>query len=134
MESGVESGRCACLPAVFVVDDDEPVRDSTCALLEAHGINVTAYASANALLAENKFKDGDCLVLDNHMPGMSGLQLAETLCDRKRRLNIIMYTGLPDADLRFRARRAGVRAILEKPISGERLINAILAAGIVITE
>lgn len=132
MEARLESGRSVRMPTVFVVDDDEPVRESTCALLEAYGLVVTAYPSANALLTENKFKDGDCLVLDNHMPGMSGLQLAEALCARKRKLTIIMYTGLPEPDLRARARRAGVQAVLDKPIAEEALISAVQAAGVVI--
>ncbi len=115
-------------PAVFVVDDDEPVRDSTTALLESHGLPVTAYESAVALLRAGGFQPGDCLVLDNHMPGMTGIELVETLRARGVHIPVIMFTGRGDAKLKQRALRAGVLIVLDKPVNEQHLLQAISIA------
>lgn len=115
-------------PAIFVVDDDEPVRDSTCALLESHGMPVTAYGSALEFLGQLNFRHGDCLILDNHMPGMTGVELVEELRERGVRLPIIMYTGRADAILKERALRAGVLIVLDKPVNEDHLLQAIAIA------
>ncbi len=115
-------------PSVFVVDDDEPVRDSTTALLESHGLPVNAFASAAALLDADVIRHGDCLILDNHMPGMTGVELVETLRARDIRIPVIMFTGRADAALKQRALRAGVLIILDKPVNEEHLLQAIAIA------
>lgn len=115
-------------PSVFVVDDDEPVRDSTRALLESHGLPVNAFASAAALLDAELLQRGDCLVLDNHMPGMTGVEFVETLRARDIRIPVIMFTGRADAALRQRALRAGVLVVLDKPVNEEHLLQAISLA------
>ncbi|MCC6913854.1 MAG: response regulator [Rhodospirillaceae bacterium] len=115
-------------PSVFVVDDDEPVRDSTRALLESHGLPVNAFASAAALLDAELLQHGDCLVLDNHMPGMTGVEFVETLRARDIRIPVIMFTGRADAALRQRALRAGVLVVLDKPVNEEHLLQAISLA------
>lgn len=115
-------------PSIFVVDDDEPVRDSTCALLESHGISVCAYASADALLRTAALKHGDCLILDNHMPGMTGVELVEELRAKGIEIPVIMFTGRGDAALKQRAMRAGVLIVLDKPVNEEHLLQAIAIA------
>ncbi|MGE4063146.1 MAG: response regulator [Rhodospirillaceae bacterium] len=115
-------------PSIFVVDDDEPVRDSTRALLESHGLPVSAYASAAALLEAVELQRGDCLILDNHMPGMTGVDLVETLRGKGIRLPIIMFTGRADAALKQRAMRAGVLIVLDKPVNEDHLLQAIAIA------
>lgn len=115
-------------PAVFVVDDDEPVRDSTCALLESHGLPVCAYDSAAALLRGASLQKGDCLVLDNHMPEMTGIELVEELREKGLRIPIIMFTGRSDALLKQRALRAGVLIVLDKPVNEDHLLQAISIA------
>ncbi|MGE3474577.1 MAG: response regulator [Rhodospirillaceae bacterium] len=115
-------------PWIFVVDDDEPVRDSTRALLESHGLPVNAFASAAALLDAEILQHSDCLVLDNHMPGMTGVELVETLRARDIRIPVIMFTGRADAALKQRALRAGVLAVLDKPVNEEHLLQAISLA------
>lgn len=114
--------------SIFVVDDDEPVRDSTCALLESHGLPVCAYASADALLRTAALKHGDCLILDNHMPGMTGVELVEQLRAQGIRIPIIMFTGRGDAAMKQRAMRAGVLIVLDKPVNEEHLLQAIVIA------
>lgn len=115
-------------PAVFVVDDDEPVRDSTRALLESHNIEVFTYASAGDFLAAAAFRDGDCLLLDNHMPGMTGMDLVDALRARDACLPVIMFTGRGDGTLKARALRAGVLAVLDKPVNEDHLLQAVTLA------
>lgn len=115
-------------PAIFVVDDDEPVRDSTTALLEAHGMPVNAYPSADALLGAVELQRGDCLIIDNHMPGTTGIELVETLRARDILIPIIMFTGRADASLKQRAIRAGVLIVLDKPVNEDHLLQAISIA------
>jgi FixJ family two-component response regulator len=115
-------------PWIFVVDDDEPVRDSTRALLEAHGMPVCVYASADALLGEVTLQCGDCLILDNHMPGMTGLELVQALRSRNIKIPVIMFTGRGDAVLKERAIRAGVLIVLDKPVNEDHLLQAIAIA------
>ena len=114
--------------SIFIVDDDEPVRDSTCALLESHGMPVFAYASADALLRTAVLKHGDCLILDNHMPGMTGVELVEELRAKGIRIPVIMFTGRGDGALKQRAMRAGVLIVLDKPVNEEHLLQAIAVA------
>ena len=128
MNTTLQSPSPARDPAIFVVDDDEPVRDSTRALLEAHGIPVTTYASATDLLGEAALQRGDCLILDNHMPGMTGLELVETLRARGLRIPVIMFTGRADAMVKQRAIRAGVLIVLDKPVNEAHLLQAVAIA------
>jgi len=115
-------------PAVFVVDDDEPVRDSTCALLESHGLPVKSYRSASDFLGAAALRHGDCLILDNHMPDMTGVELVEVLRARSVRIPVIMFTGRADSTMRQRAIRAGVLIVLDKPVNEDLLIQAISIA------
>jgi FixJ family two-component response regulator len=128
MNTAIESRMTLREPSVFVVDDDEPVRDSTRALLESHGLPVNAFASATAFLDAELLQHGDCLVLDNHMPGMTGVELVETLRARDIRIPVIMFTGRADTALKQRALRAGVLIVLDKPVNEEHLLQAISIA------
>src|SRR5690349_3294374 len=102
---------------VFVVDDDEAVRDSLRLLLEADGRLVRDFAGGPELLAGLPDAPAGCLVLDYQMPVIDGLDLLDRLRARKVSLPVIFITGLCDARLRRRARGSGVQAILEKPFS-----------------
>lgn len=128
MNIAVESRMAPREPSVFVVDDDEPVRDSTTALLESHGLPVSAFESAAALLDAQLIQHGDCLILDNHMPGMTGVELVEALRARDIKVPVIMFTGRADAALKQRALRAGVLIVLDKPVNEEHLLQAIAIA------
>ena len=113
---------------VHIVDDDEAVRDSTRALLESYGIEVRDYSSAGEFLAEGAVQVQGCVLLDLHMPGISGLELLETLQDRGSKVPVIAITGRSDSVLKERAVRAGAVTLLEKPVAGEKLLDLLALA------
>ncbi len=110
--------------SVWVVDDDEAVRDSMRILLESHVLTVRDFASARAFLADQAPAEG-CLLLDLHMPEMSGLELLEKLRSEHVRIPTIIMTGRSDAGLRARAQRAGAFAFLDKPVDEDELLGSI---------
>lgn len=113
---------------VHVVDDDEAVRDSMRALLESHGFEVRDYASAREFLVATPLKPVGCVLLDLHMPGMSGLELLETLRACGFRLPIIALTGRSDIALRQRVIRAGALFLLDKPVADDTLLSSLSSA------
>ena len=110
---------------VHVIDDDEPVRDSMCALLEACGFNVRQHASAHDFLDTFETERAGCLVVDVHMGGMSGIELLEFLKARPSAPPVIIVSGRADPALTERAVRAGAMAVLRKPADDEELIGLI---------
>jgi two-component system response regulator FixJ len=108
---------------VAVVDDDEAVRDSLRFLLETAGFGVDTFESACQFLSERGKDTPDCLLLDQHMPRVTGLDLLRQLRDRGHRLPVALMTGSPSEDLARRARELGVAEILEKPLAEEALLR-----------
>ena len=113
---------------VHVVDNDEAVRDSTCILLELHGIEVRTYASAQEFLLATPEQHNGCLLLDLHMPAMDGLELLELLQALRFRLPVVALTGSTDPTLKERAICAGAVAVLCKPVPQEMLLKSLLRA------
>lgn len=109
---------------IFVVDDDESVRDSARALLESYDLVVEDFASAQAFLEGFERGRKGCVLLDINMPEMGGLELLELLRDRDILIPVIMVTAQNEVALRERAARAGAFAFLEKPVD-DTLIEAI---------
>ena len=113
---------------IYIVDDDDAVRDSLKALLESLGFGVKDFNSARDFLAERKVDTSGCLLLDLHMPVMTGMDLLEHMRDKGPQLPTIVITGRSDAFLKERALRSGARAFIDKPVSDQALISAIDSA------
>jgi two-component system, LuxR family, response regulator FixJ len=112
---------------VYIVDDDEAVRDSIRVLLQSHDIETRGCRSADEFLLANP-TDMVCLVLDLHMPGTSGLDLLRLLRVLGLPVPIIVISGRLDATLDAEVRAAGVTAMLSKPFDDEALLAVVQAA------
>jgi FixJ family two-component response regulator len=112
-------------PLVIVVDDDQAVRNSLTFSLEIEGFAVRSYADGRDLLDDGReVPGGGCLVVDQHMPGMTGLDLISKLRARSVAAPAVLVTSHPTAAVRQRAAQAGV-CIVEKPFLGNVLIDVI---------
>ena len=118
----------AGLSTVFVVDDDEAVRDMLKTLIEADGFNVQTCRTAEAFLAEYDLPQSGCLVLDLDLPGMSGLELAEMLVARHAWLPIILVSGRGDLLTSSRAKDINALGYLSKPFDNQLLLEYIRRA------
>ena len=119
--------------SVYVIDDDDTVRDSLAALLEPEGFGVTLFSSADDFLKDlEETHPGDgglaCLLLDLHMPGKGGQEFLNVLIARDFRMPIVVMTGNADEKSRSLALRSGAAAFLEKPVDADVLIETIRAA------
>ncbi|MCB1823225.1 MAG: response regulator transcription factor [Candidatus Competibacteraceae bacterium] len=115
-------------PTVFLIDDDQAVRDAVGLLLGATGLNVESFASAADFLKSDGFRRPGCLLLDVRMPGMSGLDLQKQLQDQGHRLPIIFMTGHGDVPMATRAMKAGAFDFIEKPFQGQTLLARVREA------
>jgi two-component system response regulator FixJ len=121
----VAEGRDHGAPTVHIVDDDEAVRDSLSILLETHGIDVKTYDSCNSFLLARPAAANSCLVLDLHLPTMSGLDLLDQYPPKQLGMPVILISGRMDPQSKARALAAGAVAVVEKPFDGQRLLAAI---------
>jgi two-component system, LuxR family, response regulator FixJ len=110
---------------VAVVDDDDAVRDSLQFLLETVGCSVATYSSAAQFLNEARPGDLACLVVDQHMPDLTGLQLIGRLRSEGITVPIALITGSPSPDLLRLARELGVEKVLEKPLDDDILLEFV---------
>ena len=110
---------------IYIVDDDEAVTDSLHALLETFGFKVQSYGSGSEFLGDERHRAADCLLIDQHMPGASGLDVVASLRKEGVQIPTILISGRLDASTRERAPRLGVRELLDKPVPVGRLIQAI---------
>ncbi|VAW84411.1 Two-component transcriptional response regulator, LuxR family [hydrothermal vent metagenome] len=117
---------------VFIVDDDDSVRDSLCWLVESVGLKAQSYESAPTFLhafcqidARNR---SGCLVSDIRMQGMSGLELQLQLRERGIQLPMIFITGYGDVSMAVQAMKAGAVDFFTKPVNDQALIESIQRA------
>ena len=118
----------APVPTVFIVDDDEAVRNSLCLLLKSLKLAAVAYGSAAEFLAAHNPELPGCAVLDVRMPGMSGLELQDRLMERRSPLPIVFITGHGDVPMAVEAMRHGAFEFLQKPFRDQELIDCIQRA------
>lgn len=116
------------LPIVFVVEDDDAVRDSLLLLLQLKGFRAQGFRSADAFLSGVEAVPAGCLLLDLRMPGRSGLELQADLVERGVRIPVVIITGHGDVSAARTAFRAGAVDFLEKPLDETALLAAITAA------
>ena len=112
---------------IFILDDDAGVRDSLRLLLECEGLETREFASCREFLDADG-AESDCLILDVHLPGMSGIELLETMRRRGDMLPVIVISGRIDAMTRNRARAAGALAVVEKPYQIEEVLDLVRRA------
>jgi len=117
------------LPAtVFIVDDDEAVRDSLRLLLKSIGLPVRTLASAQEFLPSYDVRQPGCLVLDIRMPGMSGLELQQQLNVRGATIPVVFITGHGDIPMAVEAMQHGAFDFLQKPFRDQDLIDRVQRA------
>ncbi len=115
-------------PTVFLIDDDEGVRDGLKFLMESVDLSVEVFDSATGFLEVFDSKRAGCLVLDVRMPGLSGLDLQQRLTARGCRIPIIIITGHGDVPMCVRAFEGGAFAFLEKPVNHQQLLDYVQRA------
>ncbi|ANQ84544.1 response regulator transcription factor [Azoarcus olearius] len=110
---------------IFIVDDDDALRDSLVWMLESSGYKVVAFDSAEAFLHAWHEGLAGCLVLDVRMPGMSGLELFEELGRRRCTLPVIFITGHGDVPMAVAALKKGAADFIEKPFADREMLALI---------
>lgn len=113
---------------VFIVDDEEDLRDALAMLMRATGLHTETFASARDFLHRLTPHESGCLVLDIRMPGMSGIELQAEMHKRRVRLPIIFLTGHADVPLAVKAMRDGAHDLIQKPLDEHRLVVAVMNA------
>jgi FixJ family two-component response regulator len=115
-------------PVVFIVDDDVSVRESIEAMVRFAGFNAEAFASAQEFLKRSRTILPNCLVLDVHLPDLSGLELQKLIAPERTEMPIIFITGDGDVPMTVRAMKAGAVEFLTKPFDDDVLLEAIRQA------
>jgi FixJ family two-component response regulator len=112
-------------PLIVVVEDDMDMRRAMQSMLDAAGFDASMHASAEALLASGVPADAACLVLDVHLPGMSGFDLHDLLAVTTSRRPVAFMTAHDAPATRARSQDAGAVAYLVKPFDGKVLITTL---------
>jgi FixJ family two-component response regulator len=113
---------------VYIVDDDNAVRNALKLLFRTAQLDVEAFSSADAFLEDADLTRRCCVLLDIRMPGMTGTALHEELLRRNLRVPVIFITGHGDIPMAVDAMRKGAFDFIEKPFDDEQLLSQVLAA------
>ena len=113
---------------VFILDDDEAMRDALLMLMRAAGLKAEAFPTARDFLDCYSPRRSGCLLLDIRMPGMNGLELQAELHKRRIRLPIVFLTAHADVPMTVRAMKAGAVDFIQKPMDEHRLVVAVMTA------
>lgn len=111
---------------VYVVDDDESVRDSLAFMLEEHDFLITTFADGQAFLDGVDIQKAGCVILDSRMPNLRGQQVHQILNKEKSPLAVIYLTGHGDVPMAVDALHAGAVNFFQKPVKGDELAQAII--------
>jgi FixJ family two-component response regulator len=112
----------------MIVDDDDSIRRAARRLIQSFGLAVETFASADDFLASGRIEATACLVLDVHMPGLSGLELQRHLSALDYHIPIIFITAFADEPVRVQALSAGACRYLVKPFEEDELLEGIREA------
>jgi two-component system, LuxR family, response regulator FixJ len=112
-------------PLVYLVDDDEAIRDSLGLLLRSVGLDCEVYASALEFLGAYDPSRHCCLVADIRMPGLSGLELQQRLNEQRADVPVIFITGHGDVPMAVNAMKSGASDFIQKPFRDQDLIDRI---------
>lgn len=107
---------------VFVVDDDEAVRDSLQWLLEGNGYRVRCFDSAESFLSRYDQRELACLIVDIRMGGMSGLELQDRLLEEQSPLPVVFITGHGDVPMAVSTMKKGALDFIQKPFQEKELL------------
>lgn len=110
---------------VYIIDDDEAVRDSLQQLLASRGFETESYGSATEFLDALNLQRAGCVLADIHMPGMSGLELQSKLSELGHEVPVVIMTGNANVPSAVQALKSGAVDFIEKPIDTENLAEAI---------
>jgi two-component system, LuxR family, response regulator FixJ len=110
---------------VYIIDDDEAVRESLSALLDSFGYETKTFDSAAAFLAVYGLRTEGCLLADIRMPDMDGLELLEQVTPTCPSLGVVIMTGHGDVPLAVRAMKSGAVDFVEKPFTTEIVVAAV---------
>ena len=113
---------------VFILDDDEAVRDSLIALFEAEGLAAESFATADDFLAAFEPPRPGCLVLDVQMPDITGVELLERMAGQGIAVATIIITGHGDVPLAVKAMKAGALDFIEKPFAEDIILESVRKA------
>jgi FixJ family two-component response regulator len=113
---------------VFVVDDDQGVREATRSLLASVGLRAETFETAQEFLSSRRPDGPGCLVLDVRLPGLSGLDLQRELARTGEPIPIVFITGHADVPMSVQAMKAGAVEFLTKPFRDQQLLDAIQQA------
>lgn len=115
-------------PVIYVIDDDDAVRESLEFLLKTAGTAVRGFESAKSFLDVLPHVDSGCVITDVRMPDITGIQLLRKVKETKPDLPVIVITGHGDIALAVEAMKIGAVDFLEKPFDDEHLLSAVRAA------
>ncbi len=113
---------------LFVVDDEQKVRNSVAALARSLGIACQTFASAEEFLNLRDPSRQGCLLVDLSLGGMSGIELQEKLAERRISIPVIIFSAFADVAITVRAMQQGAMTVVQKPYNTDELTDAILAA------
>jgi len=113
---------------ISIIDDDEDVREAIAGLMKSWGFTVEVFPSAVDFLARPNVRDTSCLIVDVHMPRMTGTELHRRLVELGHAIPTILITAYPDDSVRDRALADGIICYLTKPCDEDALLGCVRSA------